>query len=107
MAEEWKVVGDLANGLTVVAVLLIFIYVVVSGRLNTSKHTEDVIAALKEGHAAEVKALEARNTDLLGERDRATQRDEASRRELAENTAVLSRLDATIREALLNLTRRR
>jgi hypothetical protein len=107
MPEEWKVLADLANGLTVVAVLVIFIYVLISGKLNTAKHTEDVVDALTDGHAAEVKAMEARQADLLGERDRAVQREEQARRELAENNQVLTRLDGTVREALQALSRRR
>ena len=96
MSEEWKVVADLANGLTVVAVLLIDLYVLISGKLVTRGHLDDV-----------VKGLEQRNTDLLGERDRAVEREEQARRELAENTTVMNRLDSTVREALQALARRR
>lgn len=96
MPEEWKVLANLADGLTVVAVLVIDLYVIITGKLVTRPHLEDV-----------VNGLEQRNADLQGERDRAVARDEASRRELAENIDVLNRLDATVREALSSLARRR
>lgn len=96
MPEEWKVLANIADGLTVVAVLIIDLYVIITGKLVTHVHLDDV-----------VRGLEQRNADLQGERDRAVERDEASRRELAENTAVLNRLDATVRDALTSLARRR
>lgn len=96
MPEEWKVLANIADSLTVVAVLLIDLYVIISGKLVTRGHLDDV-----------VKGLEQRATDLLGERDRAVQREEQARRELTENTAVLTRLETTVREALQALARRR
>lgn len=98
MPQEWKPILDLANNVTVVAVVIYGAYLLVAGKLHTAKHTEDVVKAMQEGHAAEVRALEARNADLLGERDRAVARTEAVRRELAENTAVLARYNDTLRE---------
>jgi hypothetical protein len=94
--QEWKVISDFAGGLTVVAVLVIDLYVVIIGKLVTRGHLDDVVAG-----------LEQRNTDLLGERDRAVEREEQARRELAENTTVMNRLDSTVREALQALARRR
>lgn len=96
MPAEWKPILDLANNVTVVAVVIYGMYLLVTGKLNTGKHTEDV-----------AKGLEARITDLLGERDRAVEREEAARRELAANNEVLARLEATLRSALDALARRR
>lgn len=99
--QDWKILSDLAGSLTVVVVLVIDLfvivkYVIVGGKLITLGHHEEVI-----------KGLEQRNADLLGERDRSVEREESARRELTENTAVLGRLDATVREALQALARRR
>jgi hypothetical protein len=97
MPEEWKVLVNLADGLTVVAVLLIDLYVIIfSGKLVTRDHMEDV-----------GKELGQRVADLQGERDRAVGREEEARRELAENNEVLGRLESTVREALQSLGRRR
>lgn len=96
MAEEWKILANLADGLTLVAVLVIDLYVLVAGKLLTRPHLDDVV----RGKDDIIK-------ELRDERDRAVLRDEASRRELAENNAVLGRLDATMREALGALARRR
>jgi hypothetical protein len=94
--QEWKVISDFAGGLTVVAVLVIDLYVVISGKLVTRSHLEDV-----------TRGLEQQLTDLRGERDRSVGREEQARRELAENNKVLSRLESTVREALQALGRRR
>jgi hypothetical protein len=96
MADEWKTLADIANGLTALGAVLIGAYLLVSGKVHTSQHTEDV-----------VKGKDERIADLLGERDRATEREEMARRELAENNAVLARLEGTVREALGQLARRR
>lgn len=96
MLNEWKPILDIANGATVVAVVVYGGYLLVSGKLNTAKHTEDIARGKDE-----------RIADLLGERDAAVRRDEESRRELAENTATLQRLEGTLRAALDALARRR
>ena len=96
MPQDWTVLKDFANNLTVVAVLVIGVWLLVTDKVHTKQHTEDV-----------VKGLEQRNADLLGERDRAVGREELARRELAENNAVLNRLEVTVREALQALARRR
>lgn len=96
MPQEWKPILDVANSVTIVAVVIYGGYLLVAGKLNTAKHTEDI-----------VKGKDERIADLLGERDRAVQREEEARRELVENTAILARLETTVREALAALARRR
>ena len=96
MLSEWKPLLDFANGLSVVAVVVGVGYLLVSGKLHTAQHTEDVVKGLRD-----------RIADLLGERDAAVKRDEESRRELSENTNTLQRLEGTLRAALDALARRR
>lgn len=108
MPQDWKPLLDLANSLTVVVVLALDLYVLVfSGKLNTSKHTDDVVAAERQRTTDVVASMNERITDLVAERDRAVVRDEASRRELAENTATLARMETTVRASLEALARRR
>lgn len=107
MAQEWQVIAGFANSLTVVTVLVIIIYVIVGGKLNTAQHTTDVTTALKQGHEAQVETLKEQLAAVNAERDRAVTRENEARRELSENNAVLARLETTVRGALDALARRR
>lgn len=89
MPQEWQTLSTLANTITVVSVLVIGAYLMVSDKVHTKSHTDDVVRG-KDEVIAEVRA----------ERDAAVKREEAARRELAENNAVLARLDSTIRDSL-------
>lgn len=107
MPSEWQTLSTLANTLTVVSVLVIGAYLMVSNKVHTASHTEDVVDAVKDGCEQLTKALEANNAQLREELGRAVAREEAARRELAENTQTLARLETTIRGALDALSRRR
>lgn len=95
MPQEWQVLASLGNTVTVIGVLIIGAYLMVGNKVHTKEHTDDVVRGKDEVIAA-----------LREERDAAVKREEAARRELAENTAVLARLDGAIREALTSLRRR-
>ena len=106
MAQEWEVISRVADGLTVVACLAIFAFIMVTGRLHTKQHTEDVVDAVKDGAEAVLAAKSETIRNLQEELARAVTREEAARRELSEMTTVMGRLEGTVREAI-NMVRRR